>query len=93
MSRVELKSLREQINEKIKNGKFLDARLLVLEMKNVLYECQNEQAVNGIVGVDVKKSDLEYYEIWSSDVAIDRFTFIQAELQLSQFEAEMNNFI
>ncbi|MBK8517618.1 MAG: hypothetical protein IPL55_15435 [Saprospiraceae bacterium] len=89
----DLKFMQEQITEQIKIGKFLYARQLVLEIKNVLYELQNEQAVNGIVGIDIKKADLEYYQAWVSDVAIDRLTLIQSELQLSQFEADLINYV
>ena len=89
----DLKFMQEQITEQIKSGKFLYARQLVLEIKNVLYELQNEQAVNGIVGIDIKKADLEYYQAWVSDVAIDRLTLIQSELQLSQFEADLINYV
>lgn len=88
-----LKSLREQINAQIENGKFVDARKQLLDLKNVLYELRNEQDVDGIVGIEIKKSDLDYYQAWASDVAVDMLTRVQAELQLSQFEAEISNFV
>ena len=96
MSRVELsylESLREQINALIKNGKFVESRYLLLELKHVLHEIMNGQWGNGIVGIDIKKADLEYYKDWANDVAIDRYTRIQSDLQLSQFEADITNYI